>query len=243
MPETLAIVEMGMRAEMDRLGVISHNLANASTPGFRREIAIARPFGGQLTARLEGLVASGISPLDAGIARVTDDRPGSLQHTGNPLDIAIEGPGYLTLVGPEGALYSRRGALQLAANGQLTGPMGLPVMGRSRPVQLDSASVRIDETGAIWDGDVHVDDLAISELAAGSDLEPLGGGVYAAPGVEREASASTRIRQHHLEGANVSVMREMVLLMETMRRFEAIQNVVKSYDDVTEQALRTIGDL
>jgi len=240
MSELLAISHASLSNDLARLEVISNNLANATTPGFRREIAVTPAFD----SVLGGLIGAGEGPrLDTTI-RVTDQRPGSLQYTGRELDVAIEGDGFLELRGAEGPVYSRMGALAIDATGRLLGASGLPVEGVGGEIQLTGMTPRIDADGSIWENEVEVGRLKLVRFAAPEGLEKIGSGLYRAASLEEpEEDPGLRLRQGHLEMSNVSVMDEMVLMIELVRRFETTQQLVQGYDDVMTQALRTIGDL
>ena len=253
MPDLLAIVEAQMMGEMQRLNTVSHNLANANTPGFRREVAVSEAFGALLSNELtaaalseQGLDAEGLlaRAREGGLTRsMTDVREGSLRPTGAPLDLALQGPGYLEVRGASGTLYSRAGSLSLDARGRLVDGGGFAVMGQSGEIRLSDASPQIDETGAIrMDGEI-VDRLKLVQFADESALESVGGGRYAGVDPQPIEVPDVRVRQGHIENSNVSTMHEMVQLIETMRRLESAQQVVRGYDDALEQAIRLIGEL
>jgi len=246
-PDILSIAESSMLSDVLRLDVISNNLANANTPGFKRELAVAEGFADLLTGSFDALVRSHPrlgSTAAARMSRVTDSRPGTVRYTGNPLDVAVEGDGFLTLEGPEGSVYTRRGSFSLDATGRLVTADGLVVMGTDGEIQLATTIPRIDAEGVIWEDDARAGQLQLVRLGPLDGLEKLGAGLYRGGSPEASGDAPpVQVRQGHLETSNVSVMHEMVLLIELMRHLEATQRVVQSYDDTIEQTLRTIGDL
>jgi len=248
MSEILAIAESSMLTDLFRLDVISNNLANASTPGFRRDLALTPSFGDALGRALAtgDALALGLASesLPGATLRVTDHRPGSLRVTGRALDVALDEHAFLELGGADGPVYSRMGNLSLDATGRLLGAGGLPVLGTGGEIQLSGAEPRIDPDGSIWEADVEVGRLKLVRIDDPRGLQKLGNGLYVAgESLEPTEDPALRVHAGHLEGSNVSVTEEMVLLIDLVRRFETTQRLVQSYDDSMTQALRTIGDL
>lgn len=248
MSEILSVAESSLLTDLLRLDVISNNLANANTPGFRRDVPVSRSFGEQLADEL-GAAGVGSPELRAALleertTRVTDQHPGTLRFTGNPLDVAVEGDGFLTLEGANGPVYSRMGSLSLDPGGRLVGAGGLPVLGIDGEIQLSTSTPRIDAEGVIWEDEQPVGQLKLARFDAPDGLRKLGSGLFA--GAEPQPPSDDRplrVRQEHLESSNVSVMSEMVLLIGLMRRFETTQRLVQNWDESMAQAVRTIGDL
>jgi flagellar basal-body rod protein FlgG len=235
-----------MLADLRQLDVISHNLANATTPGYKRDVMVSQFFGDQLQqqmAALGGGGASGAGALPMLNAIVTDHAAGSLRNTGEALHVALEGDGFLELIGEQGSVYTRAGMLSLAADGTLIGPGGLPVQGLGGDIRLSGPAPRIDREGVIWEGEARIDQLKIVRQP-NDGMEKIGSGLFgSSSGALPPVVDDVAVRQGYLENANVDAMTEMVRLIDTMRRFEASQQVARGYDDMLQQALRTIGDL
>jgi flagellar basal-body rod protein FlgF len=246
MAYALDIAQVGMTNDLQRLQVISHNLANAGTTGFRRDIAVTGVFEQQLASRLAPAASAaqtGGSVEGLTVQRVVDSSAGVLRYTGNPLDVAIEGDGYMELVGSQGTVYSRRGALTLDPAGRLVGPSGMVVVGLDGEIRLTSGEPRIDADGRVWQGDDLMGQIKVVNFGEPGALQRLGSGLYAnLAGVEAEPAAAPTIRQGHLESSNVRVMDEMVRLIDTMRHFEINQRVAKSYDEMLSTSIRTIAE-
>src|SRR5262245_29969058 len=115
-----------MGDDLYRLNVVSQNLANAGTTGFKKEVVVARPFVEHLEAGAQSLQVE--LPMQSSSV---DARQGPLVRTGSALDVAIEGGGFFELSGPDGAVYSRQGSFRIDASGRLVSSGGLPVMGAS----------------------------------------------------------------------------------------------------------------
>ena len=118
MADALAIAARSMSDDIQRLAAISHNLANATTPGFKGEVTASRPFIEFLQAASPGGLASLATTLPE-LQTWTDHRAGPLQYTGHALDLAIEGDGFFELESSSGPVYTRRGSFQLDASGRI----------------------------------------------------------------------------------------------------------------------------
>jgi flagellar basal-body rod protein FlgF len=237
--DLMVMMESAMHADVERLRMISHNLANSSTIGYKREVSLMRPsFESAFESRREEL--SAIPTMSAAI----DHRGGVLRLTGNPLDAALEGDGYFVLAGPSGPVYTRQGNFHLDQSGRLVSSAGLSVMGEGGEIVLSNTDPRVDRDGQIWDGQNAVARLRIAQFSEVGQLEAQGSGLYsAAAGAAPSFAGSVNVRQGFVESANVTAMQEMVRLIETMRHFEMSQRLLKGYDAMTGTALNSLGSL
>jgi flagellar basal-body rod protein FlgF len=172
----------------------------------------------------------------------TDLRAGTLQSTGRPLDIALEGSGYLLLQGAAGPLLTRRGDLQVSAQGMLVAANGDPVMGEQGAIQIGMDVPVIDADGSVRVNDQILDRLQVVQVTNEAGLQYLGNGIFAADdsaGVVVQDQAL--LRQGFLEASNISPVGEMVQMMEAMRRFESAQRFVRGYDQMMEKAISELG--
>jgi flagellar basal-body rod protein FlgG len=240
MIDALTMTEAAMLVDVERLRAASHNIANSSTLGFKREIALSRP---SFEATVSGFGLAPWAPGAPVATTATDHRGGTLRLTGNPLDIALEGDGFFVLGGAAGEIYSRQGEFRLDRAGKLVNAAGLPVLGESGEIVLSSAEPRIDRQGGIWEGENLVGRLRVVQFQDPGRLESLGGGTFAAGAAAVVPGQTVNIRQGFVEAANVSAMHEMVRLIETMRHFEASQHLLRGYDAMTGTALSTLGSL
>jgi len=241
MIDALTTVAASMSSDLSRMTSIGHNLANASTPGYKRHVAAgAEPF---VQALEDQARAAGAAP--AGNGTVADHKHGTLRPTGAALDVAIGGDGFFEVRTDSGLAYTRRGDFRVDATGQLVTHAGHQVMGTSGPLVLRSASPVIGKDGRVLDGEHEVGQLKIVHFAKPQQLTRVGeGGLFTAP---EEAAATPeqqapKLYQGHLEASNVNTASEMVKLIETVRHFEAMQKVVHGTDEMTERALRKLGE-
>lgn len=258
MQEILAITLQSMHQDMTRLERISTNLANALTPGFKREVVSVSPMGSSLAPAgnsFSALVASARTASEAAgtqAAQVhTDFRPGTLRATGQALDLALNGAGYFEVQTPEGLAYTRQGNFRVDGRGRLVTAQGYPVMGMGGEIFLPHASPSVDESGRVFDrsspGVTDTNALAqikIVRMDKPLQLERLGNGLY---GSKEQAppllEGNQMVRQGYQENSNVSSMQEMVQLIQTMRHFESMQKVALGYDEMVGTAVRKLGEL
>jgi len=240
MVDAIGAAVAAMTNDLSRMNVIGQNLANASTTGYRRELAVAAPFQDVLAT---GAGHSMTTATPGRIDRIADFKPGMLQPTRNPLDLAIEGDGFFEIMTDAGPRYTRQGNFRLDAVGRLVTESGSPVMGDSGEVVLKSTQVSIDGQGRILEGDRPAGQLRIARFADPQTLTHVGSGMYAmGDGSTLKTDGYARVRQGFLEGSNVNSTQEMVKMIETVRHFETGQKVIQAYDDILSQALNKLGE-
>lgn len=245
MNDAVAMTAVSMSDDMLRLATISHNLANATTPGFKRDIALNGRFARTLEA-LDPASRHALGVSDA-LSKI-DQQSGSLRFTGNPFDVALEGPGFFELAEAEGPAYTRQGDFHLDARGRLVNATGIPVMGTGGEIFLLGGEHKIERDGRIFEDGKQVAQLRIVEFQQPDALLKAGNGLYAAlagqaPKEAAAADVHPQVRQAHLENSNVVSVSEMVLLIETIRHFESQQKVIQGYDEMLERAIRSLGDV
>lgn len=156
MSEVAALALAGMQQDMARLERISMNLANALTPGYKREVAVFGPlsmgsFGQFVEAGVAAAAADAQEPLAAKAMLASDDRVGALKRTGAPLDLALTGQGYFELSGPQGPVYTRQGSFHLDAQGKVVNAQGHALMGIDGDIVLTGAQPGVDAQGKVFD--------------------------------------------------------------------------------------------
>ncbi len=247
MSNALALSAIGMINEQQRLDVIAHNLANASTVGFKRDIAVNAGFDDRLALEASNALvgstfvgrALGVPAVDT----VPDRSSGVMRLTGNALDIAIEGDGFFEFIGPSGALYGRNGSLTVDADGRLVSATGMPVGGVGGEILLTGSTPRIDSDGQVFEDDELVGQLKLVRFLDPNAVQKAGSGLYTGgTPIATETDSHARFRQGFLEASNVPVMEEMVRLMTTTRLFEMQQRVAKAFDGMLDGAIQSIAD-
>lgn len=252
MSELLSIVLSSIHADMARAERAAMNLANSQTPGYKREVHHAAPFGARIEAAGVTRAEGGANPT---IALQTDPRPGTLKATGQALDLAIVGDGWFEVSTAQGLAYTRQGNFRLDREGRLVTQQGDAVMGTSGVIQLLHGSPRIDNAGRVYEGSRTEGGTTSMEAAAIGQVKVvqfedahafrrLGNGLVAHDGSAAAVApeASVEIQQGFLENSNVVPMREMVELMQAVRHLETMQKVAMGYDELLGISVRKLGE-
>ena len=201
---------------------LAHNLANADTPGFRA----MRPVFGQVMVNLRG---AGGMPGDSTMSfpqdRATwrDMSQGSLQNTGNPLDVAINGDGYFVVETPQGERYTRAGRFSIAANGRLVDQEGNAVLDRrDRPISFSAQDTQIEITanGTIQSENGEIARLQLVRFEKPQNLVGEGNRLFDAKNEAPIPVERPNVLQRVLEGSNVSPVMEITRLTAEMREFQ-----------------------
>ena len=235
----------GNIAAMKRLDIISNNLANVNTPGFKKDkMSFESMLNGTANPPVfpEGTTADPVLQKDTSYV---DYSQGPVAQTGNTFDLTIDGDGFFTVTTPEGPAYTRQGNFRLAADGTLVTADGYPVMGQQGAIRIQGSQVDIDSTGLVTVDGTPADTISIMDFPKPYNLVKGPGALFTAadPQVASQPAAKVEIRQGHLEGSNVETIGEMVLMIETSRYFEACSKVVKGYDDMAAKATTDLGRL
>jgi flagellar basal body rod protein FlgG len=231
---TLEIAAVGLRQDLERLKLTSQNVANLSTPGYKRQVAVQRPFAETLA-------------LTADLAVSTDTRAGKFNATGQPFDIALPDGRFLLLELADGSqALSRQGALQLDASGELRSLAGHKVLGTHGAIGLRAdqrTGVEIDGQGQLKLQGQVLEALRLVSVKPGQALQALGDGLYAADASQWDAETpTTAVRAGHLEQSNVVPSQEMVNLMATTRHAEPRVRLFQAADDMQATAIRRLGE-
>ena len=242
--KTAEIVAASMSADMAKLSSIGHNLVNASTPAYRREVSRAQSFAAWLDGVGSSVDERHLPASVHGTSPAVDQREGTVRHTGQPLDLAIDTPdAFFEVQTGQGLAYTRRGDLTLDAQNLLCDHAGRPLVGEGGVIAADGGLPAISRDGTVKVGDRTVGRLKLVRFEDPLLLERLEGGLFAqgAAAIAPEPPL-VAVRQHHLEGSNVDSAAEMVALIETMRHFEAGQRVLQGMDDMLDRAMRKLGE-
>jgi flagellar basal-body rod protein FlgF len=233
MVENTGQIPSGMDALMRQYMTTSNNIANASTAGFKRSVS---SFSSDLSRQIQNKDAS----LSAGQVKVEDSidfSQGQVVSTGRPLDIALEGKGFLALDTPTGPLYTRAGSLNVNTLGQLVDAADRLVAGQNGPITIpqdvSTESIQIKTDGTVMAAGQEFGKLKIVQFPDGTgSLSPVGFGAWQAPNnVATEPAANTSVRQGFQESSNVRVMEEVVNLMTLSRIYESHMNILKKQND------------
>ena len=240
----------GMLAESLRTDVISNNLANVNTAGYKKDVAVTKDFASLLISRInDHPTAPNIGNLGVGVMVdevATMHTSGMTRGTGNDFDLAIDGKGYFTVETPAGVRYTRNGTFTKNALGELITQNGYRVMGENGPIQVegngDRAKMTVSEDGRVSVDGVEVDRLQLVEFVEEKQLVKEGGSLFNANGAQGQP-ATGGVRQGYLEMANVNVVSEMVNLIANYRAYEVNAKTVQAHDQLLNRAVNDVGKL
>jgi flagellar basal-body rod protein FlgF/flagellar basal-body rod protein FlgG len=215
----------GLISRMDALDNIANNLANTSTNGFQARHNVFRSV---LNSTSNSLSALNQDINDYGVLSSTrlDNSQGSIQHTGNDLDLAIQGPGYFAVQTSSGTLYTRAGNLRVSPKGELTTAMGDPVLGDKGVIPIVGAPVSISGDGTISVNGAVTGHLKLFEFPASTELQSSGGTYLRAPLGTEQAATKTTVLQGSLESSNVNPVTSTVEMIGAQRDVETMRRVL-----------------
>jgi flagellar basal-body rod protein FlgF len=235
------------------LDVIANNIANVNTSGFKSDGSVFEEFIGP-TAR-----SNGITVGDSRVSFVRDRgtwldlSQGAIDRTGSPLDVAIGGSGFFAVQTPAGERYTRNGAFQINANGELVTSAGYQVLGDGGPIKFQpkdhSVAVSADGTISVQDGDNNKTDSQRGKLrVVGFDkpeqLQKDGTSTFTAPdGVTAQADTTSRFMQGSLEKSNVRAVVEMTRMIEVTRSYTQMANILSQQADLQRTAIDKLAEV
>lgn len=256
MMKSLWIAKTGLTAQQAQLDVISNNLANVATSGFKRSRAVfedlmyqtTRAAGAQSSQQTQ--VASGMQ-VGTGVRPVATERlftQGNLQQTSNPKDVAIQGSGFFQVLMPDGTTaYTRDGSLQINAEGQLVTASGYPVQPAvTLPANVTSMTIGSDGTISIQPAGssqhTQVGALQVAQFNNPAGLESRGENLYAetpasgAPNTVTPGSNGAGVlMQGYVETSNVNVVEELVNMIQTQRAYEINSKAINTADQMLQR--------
>lgn len=269
----------GQVAQQQKVETIANNVANANTVGFKKDQLI---FKEHLTALTKGVDDIDIprkefSPADfyhtqgAENSMVAVDgsytifEQGQLQPTSNPLDIGLQGDGFMEVITPNGVRFTRKGNLSINREGELVTDQGFKVLsavagapeGARDPASLPSypkpeerivriptdAKVTITREGDVVTKNGPVSKISVVEFVDKHALRKEGNSLYVTPDEANivRNDIKTIVHQGFLEGSNVNAIEEMSELIKAHRHFESIQKAINAYDQISGKAANDIG--
>jgi len=225
---------------MESLSLMANNLANATTSGFKSD----SEFYGLYTSP-DGDSSSEGMTLPTIERQWTDFSQGTLQPTGNPLDVALSGPGFLTVAGPGGNLYTRNGNLHVSPAGDLVTSEGYAVRGSGgSAIHLTSgASVEIAPDGTVRQADRTLGQLAVVNFKSTNSLTKVGGTCFqnTDPKNPPVVASDVQVQQGKLESSNVSVPEAAMRLVGVMRQFDMLQKAVSLGAEMDSKSIQEVA--
>ena len=239
----------GLATAQLRLGVVSNNIANMQTPGYKQDQLpedVGKAIDLQRFATNPQGQAIGSITLgpQVGVSQL-DLSAGPMQATSNPLDLAIGGSGFFATQAPDGTVrYTRDGGFLMDANGALRARDGSAVLDvNNQPITLPTnTDIAVAADGTVLSNGNQVAQLQMVDFAAGTQLNKVGNGMFTAPaGVAPQTTNGAQVYQGYLEQSNVDMTESMVATMNLVRAYEANQKLLQMQDETLKATVNDVG--
>ena len=242
--ENTFLVSLSQQMATNRaMEVIANNLANLSTPAFKRETVDFQQYVTQVPAtETEGGGTVNVSfVLDRGVTRDLSD--GRLEQTGGMLDLALNGPGYFVVQTPNGDRYTRNGHFQLDEEGHVVTDEGYQVQsdGGAITLQPQDGDLHVAADGTLSTGLQLLGKLRVVTFADERALKKAGSSLYDAAGQTAQAADAVRVRQGMVERSNVEPVIEIAHMIDVLRAYQASSDLMKSGEDLLKQTIEKLG--
>jgi len=256
----------GFRCQERELEILSHNLTNVNTIGYKDDKpsfkgvhpGITRSMTIETPADVRRFMLNQKMNMSyPGLSQVkVDYSNGQMRHTGNQLDAALNGPGFFVVDTPQGELYTRMGNFSLNAKKELVlNEGGFPLKRKLKEkekltgkegeehIRIEGTEVNIDQDGAISVDGIPNDSLRVVDFAEYAQLRKVGDNLYEhRGGKENELTAEEcGVNQHHTELSNVNIVQKMIKMINVARACESYQKVIQSLDEIDTMATRDVG--
>lgn len=244
-----------MVTQMAQQDVISNNLANLNTVGFKRDLALFRARSPMEIVKMQPAIPRTGAPaqvsnlgtihLDSMVDEITAMwGQGDLKNTDNPTDLALRGDGFFLIQTPAGPAFSRNGEFHLDTQRRLVDAQNNPVLGTSGPVQLPpEGKLHISDDGTVVAGTQEVTKLRLETVAdRENELQKRGDNYFIpGPGVAARPATGIEVHQGFLEMSTASPITEMVNMISALRTYEACQRAIATEDETLGRAVNDIA--
>ena len=251
MLRSLYTASTGMVHQMNRLDVISNNMANSDTTAYKKEGSTSQSFDAVMGIKINdcsvNYIHQPIGRMSLGVKvgeTYTDYSDGNLEETGNTFDVALNGNGFFAISyadknGNESVRYTRDGNFTVNADGVLMTKDGDFVLDEDGGIITipDGVTVSIDESGRIMNGNEEIARFGLVDFEDYDYLKKFGENMYIAIDGATMQEASCKVYQGYLEASNVNVVSEMVELISVTRDYESNQKVIQAIDESLETSV------
>lgn len=233
--------QLALRRSMD---VVANNVANVSTAGFKRE----NPLFEQILAEIDPAGVDGARPAQVAFVRdwgvLRDLSAGSMEQTGNPLDLAIDGSAYFAVNTAAGERYTRDGQFKMDANGRLTTMSGDAVLGEGGEIVLPAGArdIKISADGTISTEQGQVGRVKLAAFENERKLKKEGDNLYVSDDPPQTAE-NARVSQGFVERSNVAGVLEMTRMIEISRAYSAVSESLSQTEETLKRAVQKLGEV
>jgi len=234
-------IYIGLSRELaleQQMNLMANNIANMNTPGYKAGHILFAEY----LDKPKGMKETVAMSYDYGNFRDQDNGP--IKLTGNQLDVALEGPGYIGVSTTSGIQYSRAGNLKINSERQLVTAENYPIVDQGgKPIAIPEGTdqITIDQTGAIAGADGVIATMMVKEFNKPNELIPVGNTLYKTSEAGTQAT-KTRVIQGSIEGSNVQSVLEMTNMMEVSRDYQQIQRLLQSEHDRIRSVVKSLSE-
>lgn len=245
----------GSMAQERAMEIIANNMANIATSGFKADRLV---FEAHLQKNLDAKadVPNPEEIRDGHFSKrihdstylvspksYTDFSQGPLRSTPNPLDIALQGDGFMVVKAEDGIRYTRGGVFEINQQGELVTGDGLQLLDKNnKPIQIGNKSIIIQTGGRIFTEDNEpIADIQVVKFQDKGLLEKRGSGLYESSKPEMAEDSDALVRQSFLEGSNINPVSEMTKMITVLRAYETLQKAIQSEDEMTGRLISDVG--
>lgn len=224
-------------ALQNQMTIIANNIANMNTSGYRAQNAVFR----EMIEDPKGIEDPLSMVLDYG--QFQNTAPGPMRSTENPLDVALQGPGYLGVASGDETLFTRAGSFHVGINGELlTGAGDIVASTGGGPIIIppEAKDLRITKDGTVTTNDGALGQIMVVEFENVQALEPTGNGLYRTDEAGNPAQ-KTQVLQGMLEGSNVNAVLEMTRMIDVSRAYQSTQRMLESEHERQRGMIQKLG--
>lgn len=232
--------QMGLLRQME---VVANNMANLNTTGFKAERLLFEEYKSPVARDRDFAFPDQRLSYTNDWATVHDLTSGPMIDTGSPLDVALQGKGFLVVQTPEGERYMKAGSLGINSDGVLTDPSGNPVLGKGGPIEFETedTDISISADGTISTSSGTKGTLRLVEFADPQNVERYGNNLWA--GGTPIPATGTTVVQGSIERSNVTGMAEMSEMIRIQRAYEDVSSILQRQDEQRRSAIQKLGSL
>jgi flagellar basal-body rod protein FlgF len=243
--ENAQLISLSRQIALTRqMDVVANNMANINTTGFKAENILFEEYKMPKARDRDFSYSDQTLSYTEDWATIHDMSAGAINATGNDLDVALQGDGFLVVQTPNGERWTKSGALQINNQGILVDQSGFPVMSNGGPVQFgaDDGSISIGEDGTIdTENGGTKGQLRIVEFANPQQLARDGSNLYS--GSTPIPATATRVVQGAIEKSNVSGVTEMAEMIRVQRAYQSLADLMQKQNDLRTSAVKRLGDM
>ena len=240
----------GILVQERTLDVLTNNMANARTPGFGASRVVTTSFEHELLTRIEGAntgrIGKGVPMRRVDDVLVKFD-PNSLEETGRPYDMALDGVGYFNIQGEDGTQYlTRNGAFDVDENNFLVLPGVGQVLGQEGPIELTTSDFTVEYDGTIYDAlGEEIGKLLLTIPPEGTEIDQTTNGLFTVADMAANlpVDATTQVAQKWLERNNIDLNQEYTMVISAQRAFQACSSALQIIDKIDQKAASQIAAL